>query len=109
MCATRRSWSPARKKSRKPKKGGRKRAYTQNTELNALVEQLTEQLATKVKIHGSPERGRIEIEYYSREDLERVLELITGGKMKKDAVSTQNLPARPQPTYLDPPPTTFAG
>jgi len=93
----------------KAKKGGRKRAFTQNTELNALVEQLTEQLATKVQIHGSPERGRIEIEYYSREDLERVLELITGGKIKRDAVSTQSLPERPQPTYLDPPsPTTFA-
>jgi len=70
----------------KAKKGGRKRAFTQNVELNALVEQLTEQLATKVKIHGSPDRGRIEIEYYSREDLERVLELISGGKIKRAAL-----------------------
>lgn len=69
-------------KEEKPKikKGGRKRAFTQNVELNALVEQLTEHLATKVKIFGTPERGRIEIEYYSKEDLERVLELITGEK-----------------------------
>ncbi|OGB89498.1 hypothetical protein A2625_01100 [candidate division WOR-1 bacterium RIFCSPHIGHO2_01_FULL_53_15] len=60
----------------KAKKGGRKRVFTQNVELNALVERLTEHFATKVKIHGSPERGRIEIEYYSKEDLERVLELM---------------------------------
>lgn len=72
------------KEEKKIKKGGRKRAYTQNVELNSLVEQLTEHLATKVKIHGSPERGRIEIEYYSKEDLERVLELITGGKIKRE-------------------------
>ena len=66
----------------KVKKGGRKRAYTQNAELNALVEKLTEHLATKVKIFGTPQRGRIEIEFYSQEDLERILELITGGKIK---------------------------
>ena len=67
------------------KKGGRKRHYTQNVELNALVEKLTEQLATKVKILGTPERGRIEIEYYSQEDLERVLELISAGKIRREA------------------------
>jgi ParB family chromosome partitioning protein len=66
----------------KTKKAGRKRPLTQNTELNALVEKLTEHLATKVKIFGSPERGKIEIEYYSQEDLERILELITSGKIK---------------------------
>ncbi len=65
----------------KAKKAGRKRAATQNSELLSLVEQLTEHLATKVKIFGTPQRGRIEIEYYSQEDLERVLELITGGKI----------------------------
>jgi ParB family chromosome partitioning protein len=71
-------------KEEKPrvKKGGRKRAFTQNAELNALVEQLTEHLATKVKIFGAPQRGRIEIEYYSQEDLERILEMISGGKIK---------------------------
>lgn len=58
------------------KKGGRKRAYTQNAELNALVEKLTTHLGTKVKIFGTPERGRIEINYYSKEDLERILEML---------------------------------
>ncbi|MFC1568196.1 ParB/RepB/Spo0J family partition protein [Candidatus Margulisiibacteriota bacterium] len=62
------------------KKGGRKRAFTKNVELNALVEKLTTHLGTKVKIFGSPDRGRIEINYYSREDLERVLEILWGKK-----------------------------
>ena len=83
----------------KAKKGGRKRAFTQNVELNALVEQLTEHLATKVKVHGSPDRGRIEIEYYSREDLERVLELITGGKIKRESPAA----TRPNISPLAPP------
>ncbi|MEE8637696.1 MAG: ParB/RepB/Spo0J family partition protein, partial [Candidatus Margulisiibacteriota bacterium] len=60
----------------KVKKGGRKRAYTQNAELNALVEKLTTHLGTKVKIFGSPDRGKIEIEYYSKDDLERILEIV---------------------------------
>lgn len=93
----------------KAKKGGRKRAYTTNTELNALVEQLTEQLATKVKIFGTPDRGKIEIEYYSKEDLERVLELITGGKMKRpesELAPAPHIAAIPQanPTPQPPPP-----
>jgi ParB family chromosome partitioning protein len=71
------------------KRGGRKRVYTQNAELNALIEQLTEHLATKVKIFGTPDRGRIEIEFYSKEDLERILELITGGKIKRPEVSPE--------------------
>lgn len=34
-------------------------------------------LGTKVSIRGDERRGRIEIEYYTREDLERLLELLT--------------------------------
>lgn len=63
----------------RPKKGGRKRAFTQNAELNALVEQLTTHLGTKVKMFGTPEKGKIEIEYYSREELDRVLEILLPG------------------------------
>ncbi|MFA5034456.1 MAG: ParB/RepB/Spo0J family partition protein [Candidatus Margulisiibacteriota bacterium] len=66
--------------SKDRKKAPRKRAFSQNTELNSLIEKLTNRLATKVKIFGSPERGRIEIEFFSREDLERVLDIIEGRK-----------------------------
>ncbi|MEA3493926.1 MAG: ParB/RepB/Spo0J family partition protein [Candidatus Margulisiibacteriota bacterium] len=64
----------------KARKGGRKRAFTKNAELNALVERLTTFLGTKVKILGTPQKGRIEINYFSKEDLERVLEIIFRGK-----------------------------
>lgn len=64
------------KQGKNDKKGGRKRAFTQNAELKALVEKLTTHFGTKVKILGTENRGRIEIEYYSQEDLERILELI---------------------------------
>lgn len=66
-------------KEEKPKTK-RKRAYTQNTELNALVEKLTTQLGTKVKIFGTPDRGRIEINYYSKDDLERILDILQSEK-----------------------------
>ncbi|MBI5078711.1 hypothetical protein HZB08_01645, partial [Candidatus Saganbacteria bacterium] len=66
-----------------------------NAELNALVEQLTEYMATKVKIFGSPDRGRIEIEYYSKEDLERLLQLITAGKIIRPGQASLS-PDRPQ-------------
>jgi ParB family chromosome partitioning protein len=94
-------------KEEKPrvKKGGRKRAYTQNADLNALVEQLTEQLATKVKIFGTPDRGRIEIEFYSKEDLERILELITAGKIKRpEAPPAAARPIAPLSTFEAQPP-----
>jgi ParB family chromosome partitioning protein len=92
-------------KEEKPKikKGGRKRAYTQNAELNALVEQLTEHLATKVKIFGTPDRGRIEIEFYSKEDLERVLDLITGGKIKRPEVTAPQAEPAAYEAPLPPP------
>ena len=65
---------------RPKKKGGRKRAFTRNAELSALVEKLTTHLGTKVRIFGSPTRGRIEINYYSKDDLERILEILLAKK-----------------------------
>jgi ParB family chromosome partitioning protein len=84
----------------KIKKGGRKRAYTQNAELNALVEKLTTHLGTKVKIFGTPDRGRIEIEYYSKEDLERILDIVMPGKKEEIYLSPppENLEAEPTAT-----------
>jgi len=58
----------------------RKKRHTKNEELNDLVELLTVHLGTKVSIYGTIKRGRIQIEYYSKEDLERLIELITGGE-----------------------------
>jgi ParB family transcriptional regulator, chromosome partitioning protein len=41
-----------------------------------LERELKEVLGTKVKIHMAGKKGRIEIEYYSREELERLIELL---------------------------------
>jgi ParB family chromosome partitioning protein len=47
-------------------------------ELRSLEEKLIERLGTKVSIRGGHTKGRIEISYYSMEDLERILSLIAG-------------------------------
>jgi ParB family chromosome partitioning protein len=44
--------------------------------LGAVEQRLIERLGTKVAIRGDERKGRIEISYYSLEDLERVLRLI---------------------------------
>jgi ParB family chromosome partitioning protein len=55
----------------------RKRKATKNEELVDLTELLTTHLGTRVRIHGSTKKGKIEIEYYSQEDLERIIEALT--------------------------------
>jgi ParB family chromosome partitioning protein len=45
--------------------------------VRAAVLDLERALGTRVKIVGSPERGRIEIRYYSAEDLNRIFDWIT--------------------------------
>jgi len=44
--------------------------------LSEVQEQLRERLATQVQIHHGTKKGRIEIEYYSNEDLARLLDLM---------------------------------
>jgi ParB family transcriptional regulator, chromosome partitioning protein len=64
-----RSGDPSRAKKKKLQK---------NEELQDLTEMLTTHLGTKVRIHGSSLKGKIEIDYYSQEDLERIIESLTG-------------------------------
>jgi len=47
-------------------------------ELHSLEQRLIERLGTKVNIRGSHTKGKIEISYYSMEDLERILSLVAG-------------------------------
>ena len=49
-------------------------------EIESLREELRQILKTQVKIKMRGERGAIEIEFYSLDDLERILELIRGSK-----------------------------
>jgi len=45
-------------------------------ELRAIQNQLRDRFATHVQIHHSPKKGRIELEYYGDDDLQRLLELL---------------------------------
>lgn len=49
---------------------------TQSIELRKLVEELQRMLATKVTAIGNDEKGRIYIDYYNTDDLERIAEII---------------------------------
>ncbi len=48
----------------------------QDTDIKSLEERLQHALGTKVRITHGKKRGKIEIEYYSLEDLDRVLKLL---------------------------------
>ena len=65
-------WSkPSRKVTASEKKGG-----DLESQLMAIGDSLRRHLGTKVEIHAKGKRGKIEIEYYSFEDLERIVETI---------------------------------
>ena len=58
-----------RKKTRKNKK-------TKNEQYYEIEESMKEKLGTKVKIQGGHKKGKIIIEYYSKDELDRIIELI---------------------------------
>lgn len=67
------------------KKGGRK--VKTDSELKPWVDKLTSCLATKVRMRGTASRGRIEIEYFSQDDLERILGIIMGQRIEEVSVN----------------------
>ncbi len=67
-------WSEKPKKSITPVK---KRGDLES-QLSSLQDSLRKYLGTKVHINPKGKNGRIEIEYYSHEDLERIVEAILG-------------------------------
>ena len=50
----------------------------ENPELQLLQEELQRVLGTKVRLDYREGKGKIEIEYYSDEELERILDLMRG-------------------------------
>lgn len=58
--------------------GGGKTAVSREVDVHvrAISNRLREHLATHVAIHHGPKKGRIEIEYYGDDDLQRLLEII---------------------------------
>jgi ParB family chromosome partitioning protein len=66
-------------------KGGRddsekpvKREETAQPEVREVEQRLIESLGTKVKLNGTLTKGRIEISYFSKADLERLFDLLAG-------------------------------
>jgi ParB family chromosome partitioning protein len=70
----------AKRWSEKPKQKGPKDRGRRELEiqLSSLQDSLRQQLGTKVQIIPKGKRGKIEIEYYSHEDLQRIIEAILG-------------------------------
>ncbi len=67
-------------KSKRPKSIKRKIGQGQREPLVAILEeQLQHALATKVRISKRKKRGHINIEFYSPEDLQRIVNVIKGG------------------------------
>jgi ParB family chromosome partitioning protein len=58
----------------------RMRPSSREPYLTVLEEELQHVLATKVRINKKKKRGHISIEFYSQEDLERIVQRIKGGK-----------------------------
>ena len=52
------------------------RSKTKSADIRAVETDLTEALGTRVLINGTEKRGKIEIEYYSREELDRLIETL---------------------------------
>ncbi|MBI1882665.1 MAG: ParB/RepB/Spo0J family partition protein [Chlamydiae bacterium] len=59
------------------KKPFHRKILKKNPELKAMEEKLEEALHTKVYIKHGQKKGKIEIEYYSVEDLERIVEAVS--------------------------------
>lgn len=53
-----------------------KKIVHSNPHLQEIKDKLTESLGTKVELFGSPQKGKINIHYFSQEDLERIIEQI---------------------------------
>jgi ParB family chromosome partitioning protein len=49
-------------------------------EIHEIEEGLIEKLGTKVEIKGTSAKGKIEVSYFSADDLQRVIEIMLGGK-----------------------------
>ena len=72
------SGSGVGRKARKGRKAA-KDGDALDPDLRALCELLIERFGTKVEIRGDMKRGSIIVEYYSSDDLQRILETVGEG------------------------------
>ena len=64
---------------KKPAKRRKSKLLGKNKDkdLAAVEQQVTEALGTKVRIRGTEKKGKLELEYYSRGELERLIEILS--------------------------------
>ena len=64
---------------KRPAKRRKSRLLGKNKDrdLAAVEQQVTEALGTKVRIRGTEKKGKLELEYYSRGELERLIEILS--------------------------------
>ncbi len=67
----------------KPKDATKKEPLEPSIELKELVNEMQRTFATKVSVIGNDKKGRIYIDYYSRDDLDRISEMIELLRTKK--------------------------
>lgn len=66
-------------KGKRAPKAGQQAADTLDPNLKALRDLLIEKFGTKVEIRGDARRGTIAVEYYSPDDLQRILDAVGAG------------------------------
>ena len=59
-----------------------RRVRVKDPNLMATEDRLQRVFGTKVKIVGSPKKGKIEVDYYSHDELERLLDLMVAMEPK---------------------------
>ncbi len=70
----------AKLRERKTKDRSSPPSVTKSPELSSIEQRLIERLGTKVNIRGSEAKGKVEISYFSLDDLDRIYSIIVGGE-----------------------------
>lgn len=70
------AFSVGKREAGKARRGGQAASSRKDPEVREIEQKLIEKLGTKVDLKGNGRKGRIEISYYSLEDLERLVDLI---------------------------------
>ena len=81
-CA-REGWSVREAERQAAAAAGKKRSVRHKVhipEFERTEEKMRLHMGTKVTINGNDKKGKIEIEYFDREDLERIISLLSGGE-----------------------------
>ena len=58
------------------KKSPKKKSYSKDIEIRNLEEQISERIGTKVIVNGSEKKGRVEIQYYSKAELNSIISFL---------------------------------